>query len=544
MFIKRCARKYKKKEYHSWWLAESYRDNGKIKCKYHLNITNFTPSQRKNLLEVLKNPNASVLPNLKRLFHSGCDYGSVVFFLYLMHKIGIIEVLAKKLCKKSLSLITAVLLNRILKPTSKLEAIRWIKDTVFPHFSSLKDKEYHESRVYEAMDEVYDNLPGIMEEFYHLLEGKPLFLLYDITSVYFEGKKVKIGKKGYSRDKRPDRPQVLLGLVLDENGFPVHFEIFEGNVKDETTVGEVVRKVRGRFGIDKAIFIGDRGMVTAENVGKIIREGLGYIMALRNGEAKELLKEKGIQMELFDQKLPVTIWEDGQERKYVLCGSEYRRERDEKVLEALLSRGREALEKVQRMVEAGRLKKYEKVIRRAEKKLTESGTGKYFDFSYQEGKFEIIKRSEEIKKSKMLCGYYVLETSEVGMPVEEVEAHYKDLQQVEQCFRDLKDLLDIRPVYHWVDRRVKTHIFLCLMAQVVLRHTRKALKEAGWLGKGKENTLERFIDSLATIKLGKFFISGKEIFQVQEENPVGGILKQVFEMQPFEFTRDREACSI
>jgi len=543
MFQKRCARVYKGKTYESWWAVEAYREKGKVKHRYVMNITNYSPSQRERIIKILNNPEACLIEDMEDFFQKGIDYGQIVFFLYQMKELGITELLSKNLSKKTVALIVAVLLNRIIKPASKMEAIQWVKDTAFVHFSSLKEKDYSANRVYEAMDEVYDNLEDIMEDFYSLSGGKPIFLLYDITSVYFEGRKVKRAKNGYSRDRRPDRPQVLLGIVLNEKGFPVHFQVFDGNLRDSQTVEGVVKKVKKRFEIEKAIFVGDRGMITVDNIEEITSKGLGYIMALKHEAAKDLLIEKGIQLELFDQRLPIKIHqEDG--KKYVLCGSEYRKERDLSVFRALLKKGREALEVVKRMVDKGRLKEYDKVIRRAQRKLTESGASRYYDFQYRDGKFRTIEKDEEIKRGESLCGYYILETSEVGLEDEKVEEHYKGLQEVERVFRDLKDLIDIRPVYHWIDRRVETHIFLCLLAQVVLGKVRRKLKEGGWLGKKKENTLENFINRLDTIKMGEFIIEERRIFRVQRENPLHDVLLRIFGIHQFEFGRDKEACSI
>ena len=543
MFVKRCARNYKGKVYESFWLVEAYREKGKIKHRYIVNLDKLSPDTRKRLKEVLANPNAMVIEDIRKFFIRGYNYGEIVFFLYIMHKLGVMRVLKERLTNKSLSLIVAVLLNRILKPSSKMEAIAWIKDTSFPFFSSLKDKDYHHNFVYLAMDEVDENMEEITEGFYRLSGGKPMFLLYDITSVYFEGNGTAKGKRGYSRDHRSDRPQVLLGVVLNENGFPLHFDIFDGNTKDEKTVIDVAKKVKNRFGIEKAIFVGDRGMITVENIKKLTSKdiGLGYIMAMRHEDAKELFAKRNIQLEVFDKQLPVTIYqEDG--KKYVLCGSEYRKARDEATLMNLIRRGEEALGIVKGMVEKNKLKDYEKVIRRAQKKLTESGASRYLDFEYRDGEFKIIKKEEEIERAKILCGHYVLETSEINMEEERVEAHYKGLQQVERCFRDLKEFLEIRPIYHWLDRRVKTHIFLCLVAQVVLSYVRKCLKANGWLG--KENTLEKFINLIGTVKLGKFLIDRREVLQVQQENPLEDILLKAFKLLPFDYERDKGFCSI
>ena len=544
MFLKRCARIYKRKIYESWWIVHAYRRKGKLKHRYIMNVTEFTPSQRKRILKLLNSPDAYFIGDMDDFFQEGRGYGQIVFFLYQMKNLALTDILSCYLSQRSLSLILAVILNRIIKPSSKMEAVEWIKETSFPYFCPLKDKDYHANRVYEAMDELHHNLKNIMENFYRLSKEKPALLLYDVTSTYFEGRCVKRAKNGLSRDRRPDKPQVLLGLVLNEKGFPIHFEIFDGNLKDGKTLETVIRKVKRRFGIEKAIFVGDRGMVSLDNVKLITGENLGYIMALRHERAKDLVRKKDIEPELFDKNLPLTIFEeDG--KKYVLCGSEYRRENELYVFQKLLEKRKEALKVVKKMVDEGRLKKYDKVIRHAQKKLTETGALRYFDFSYKEGgELKIIEKKDEIERARTLCGYYILETSEKNMEDEKVEESYKKLQEVERVFRDLKDLIDIRPVYHWVERRVETHIFLCLISQVILARVRKKLKEGGWLGKKKENTLEKFINLLGTVQLGEFSIEDKRIFQVQKKNSLKDVLLNIFGLSPFDFVRDKRACSI
>ena len=191
MFLKRCARLHKGKTYQGWWIVEAYREKGKIKHRYMMNVTRFTSSQRKRIVKLLRNPDALLIEGMEEFFQEGVSYADIVFFLYQMKELGLTSILKRHLTKKALSLTLAVILNRIIKPSSKMEAIGWIKETSFPHFCSLGEKDYQANRVYEAMDEVHDNLEGIMEEFYQLSGEKPLFLLYDITSVYFEGRCVK-----------------------------------------------------------------------------------------------------------------------------------------------------------------------------------------------------------------------------------------------------------------------------------------------------------------------------------------------------------------
>ncbi len=544
MFIKRCLAKFKDKEYETFWIVESYRDdNNKIKHKYLLDVTRFTPKQRENLKKVLKNPDALVYEDLNEIFDSAYSYGDIVFLLLIFKKLGLIKILNKHLDKKSLSLILAVILNRIINPTSKLESVNWIKNTAYPLFTEINLEDLHVNRIYEAMDKLNENLNSIMEDFYMLGGETPKFLLYDITSTYFEGSSVRKAKYGYSRDEKDNNPQVILGLVLNEKGFPIHFEIFDGNTQDRETVQSILQRIKDRFGIERATFIGDRGMISIHNIEKIKSLGFNYILAMKHSSARELLKKNNIQPELFDSELPITILEED-DKKYVLCGSIYRRERDLKSFNIILDKGRKTLNEVKEMVKSGVIKDSAKILRRAERKLSRTKASSYFDFAYINGEFSFWEKEELIEKSRALCGYYILETTEKDLPDIEVENRYKNLQEVERAWRDLKDIVKIRPIFHFKDRRVETHIYLCLIAQAVIGYIRRRLKEKGWLSKVKENTLEYFFEELNSISIGKFNINNKEVFAVQKENPLKDLLLLAFNIKPFDYKRDRKLCSI
>jgi len=544
MFIKRCLDKFKDKEYETFWIVESYRDdNNKIKHKYLLDVTRFTPKQRENLKKVLKNPDALVYEDLNEIFDSAYSYGDVVFLLLIFKKLGLIKILNKHLDKKSLSLILAVILNRIINPTSKLESVNWIKNTAYPLFTEINLEDLHVNRIYEAMDKLNENLNSIMEDFYMLGGETPKFLLYDITSTYFEGSSVRKAKYGYSRDEKDNNPQVILGLVLNEKGFPIHFEIFDGNTQDRETVQSVLQRIKDRFGIERATFIGDRGMISIHNIEKIKSLGFNYILAMKHSSARELLKKNNIQPELFDSELPITILEED-DKKYVLCGSIYRRERDLKSFNIILDKGRKTLNEVKEMVRSGVIKDSAKILRRAERKLSRTKASSYFDFAYINGEFSFWEKEELIEKSRALCGYYILETTEKDLPDIEVENRYKNLQEVERAWRDLKDIVKIRPIFHFKDRRVETHIYLCLIAQAVIGYIRRKLKEKSWLSKVKENTLEYFFEELNSISIGKFNINNKEVFAVQRENPLKDLLLLAFNIKPFDYKRDKKLCSI
>ena len=544
MFIKRCLSKFRDKEYETFWIVESYRtESGKTKHKYLLNVTKLLPHQRENLKKVLNNPDAIVYEDIGEIFDESYSYGEIVFLLTIFKQIGLTGILQKHLDKKTLSHILLLILNRVINPSSKLESVSWIRNTAYPLFTELTEKDLNVNRIYESMDKFHEKMDLIMEDFYKISGEVPKLLLYDITSTYFEGSSVRRAKYGYSRDKRDSNPQLILGLVLNENGFPIHFEIFDGNIQDKDTVIQVIEKIKERFNIEKVIFVGDRGMISTKNIEKLIELEFGYILALKHKEARELLKNKNIQPELFDSELPASILEeDG--KKYILCGSPYRRERDLRSFESLLNKGREALIEISNMVNNCVIKDYEKVIRRAEKKLSRTNASQYFDFEYKNGEFKYWEKTELIEKSFNLCGYYILETTEKDLSEIEIENKYKNLQEVERAWRDLKDIVEIRPIFHWRDRRVETHIYICLLAQTVIGYTRRKLKEKGWLSKVKENTLINFFEKLKSINIGKFNIGGNTVYAVQNNNPLKDLLLLVFNIPPFDYKKDKLYCSI
>ncbi len=213
------------------------------------------------------------------------------------------------------------------------------------------------------------------------------------------------------------------------------------------------------------------------------------------------------QKELFDKEVPITILVDGKEKiKYVLCGSEFRKEHDIKTLNRLLEKGKKALKEVKEMIDKGKIRNKTKVIRRAQKKLTKSGAENFYDFTYSDGEFKIIENKRYIEMARNLCGYYILKTTKIDMPDEDVENNYKQLKIVERAFRELKDLVEIRPIFHFRCRRVRTHIFLCILAQVLASKTKDVLKKSGWLDKQKNHSLQYFLDIISSIQLGIFEI--------------------------------------
>lgn len=523
MFVKTAWRIYKGKKYKYHAIAVSYRPKkgGTPRHKILANISHLPEEIIKKIKILLKAPKAHLIKDLNSFFKKSFVFGPIAFFYLFMKKLGILEAM-RHVPEKAKILMIAVIVNRILDPRSKLGSVSWIKKTAFPFLFGVDKEDLKVNQIYKSMDIFYKNMEEVMENFFKENKEGTKFLLYDITSIYFEGGGPKdLAHYGYSRDKRKDKVQILLALCLNEKKMPIYYDIFAGNVQDKKTVIPFIDRIRERFDIKECIFVGDRGMISIENLEKLKEVGLDYIIALTHTDARKLLWEKKMtQREVFDVEVPVTILVEEKEKiKYVLCGSEFRKQHDIEILNKLLEKGKDALEMVKGMVERGKIKDKTKVIKRAQKKLTESGAENFYDFTYEDGRFEIIENTTYIEMAKNLCGYYILKTTKIDMSDEEVENNYKQLKMVEEAFRELKEIVEIRPIFHYKNRRVRTHIFLCILAQVLVSKAREILKKSGFLDK-KNHTFCYFLDILSSIQLGIFEIEGvreKVINELEEE---------------------------
>jgi len=310
----------------------------------------------------------------------------------------------------------------------------------------------------------------IEEELYCQRESPPRLFLYDITSSYFEGRKAELAKYGYSRDHRKDRKQIVIGLVTDTQGLPICVEVLEGNTRDSTTVINKIDELKSRFSVEKACFIGDRGMKTEANVEHIKSEGFDFILALSHREVLKLADDDTpFQMSLFDVQNVAEVNVDG--RRLIICknpkaGEDTKRRRDE-----LLKNTEDSLTKVKERINKGRLKHVDAIRKVIDKFFEKWKMEKFFKLTIGEGVLEFERDEEKIESASRLDGVYVIETSleEKEMNSSEIQKSYKLLQVVERAFRSVKDVMEIRPVFHRKEIRIKGHVFICFLAYMVER---------------------------------------------------------------------------
>lgn len=290
---------------------------------------------------------------------------------------------------------------------------------------------------------------------------------------------------GYSRDGKAGQPQIVYGLLCAADGCPVAVEVFPGNTSDPTTFTAQVNKLRHRFGIRRMVLVGDRGMITSKRIDEDLRsvEGLAWITALRNDSIKKLVHQGAIQLSLFDERdLAEVTSEDYPGERLVVCrnpllAAERARKRKE-----LLAVAEQKLAAIAAAVARQRqpLRGKDKIGLRVGSELKNTKMLKHFELTIADDSFSYRRRDEAIAAEAALDGLYVVRTS---LPTETLSAEqtvsaYKDLSQVERAFRSLKTVdLQVRPIYHHKDERIKAHVFLCMLAYYVEWHLRASLAE-------------------------------------------------------------------
>jgi transposase len=318
-------------------------------------------------------------------------------------------------------------------------------------------------------------------------------VFYDLTSTYFEGQgPPEKGAHGHSRDGKPRNPQVLVGLVMVD-GWPIAHHVFSGNWRDAKTVPEVLSDLEQRFGLKRVVFVGDRGMVTSQNLTVLREHGHGYIVGRnrrRSGEVYDYIqsatgpwiecpagitaREKATQPKTLVQE--VASKEPGV--RVFVVHSEERAAYEYRQRAKAMERVRAGLEKLQRRVAQGRLKMPEKIGAAAARILARNHGHRYYDWAYEDGAFRFFEHPVHFTREQAYEGKYVIQTEEPHLSAVDAVRLYKELTDVERAFADLKDVLDMRPIYHQTDNRVQAHIYVATLALLIHRAIEKKLKAA------------------------------------------------------------------
>jgi transposase len=320
-------------------------------------------------------------------------------------------------------------------------------------------------------------------------------VFYDLTSTYFEGRgPVGLAEFGYSRDGKARNRQVQVGLVMI-NGWPIAHHVFDGRLRDSATVERVLKDLQERFGLRRVIFVGDRGMVTIQNLALLRQRGQGYLVGLkrrRNEQVNRYIQAAAqgpwqqcpVGLTALERaKVPRTMVTEvaGEEPgvRVFVVQSEERLAYERGMREAGMEKTRLALEKLSLRVARGRLKKAQKIGQAAARILGRNHGSRYYAWSFEKGIFRYFEHPGHLAPEKALEGKYVIQTEESDLSAVQAVEAYKDLTEIERSFRELKDLVEMRPIYHRRAQRVRAHIFVAALAFLLARVLEKKLKAAG-----------------------------------------------------------------
>lgn len=538
MFIRKTAKRHNGRSYTTYLLVESVRTPEGPRQKTICSLGDLSPGPRQKWLGLvnrveaalqgqapLDGPDAlvegivdrirSAEPRLRRdddivavhtdqvSLEKAREAGPVHVGHQMWRRLGLGEILQHSGFSARARLLSEVMvLNRLVAPCSEHAMPGWIERTALSDILSVDLSELSDESLYRNLDRLHPNRQGIesalAEREKSLFNLDDTYYLYDLTSTYFEGQCLLNPKaqRGYSRDQRPDCKQVVVGLVLDRDGFPKAHEVFSGNCQDRASLEHMLSQLEQRSGRHGgATVIVDRGMAYEENLAQIRARGHHYLVASRQSERQawfdELEDEQGWQ-ELIRQPSPRNpgqkksrVWikrAETAEHLYVLCRSEGRKAKDQAIRLKQEKRLLADLARLQKRIDAGRLKRPEKV-HEALGRLKERypRVARYWRMSYQEDPPKLAWQEDIDKKQRAirLDGTYLLKTDRKDLSAEEAWRLYILLTRVEDAFRDMKSPLSERPIFHHLQHRVETHIFLCVLAYHLLVAVEKSFLDQG-----------------------------------------------------------------
>jgi transposase len=477
--VAKIVRKHNGKTYVSYLLRHSYRQGDKVK---HRTLGNLSHLPERLIDIIRRSLQGESFVTTAEAFRTVASkpHGHVEAVLTTFRKLDLEDLVASKPSRQR-SLILALIAQRILFPCSKLATTRRWHATTLAEELAVADADSKE--LYAAMDWLLARQKDIERKLArrHLAQGA--VVLYDVSSSYYEGHTCPLACYGHDRDGKKGLPIIVYGLLADAHGRPVALDAYPGNTGDPATVPDQVEKVRQRFGLARAVLVGDRGMLTQTRI-DILQEypGLGWVSALRSESIRELIDKGILGRSQFDR---VNLAE--------ISSPDFPGERLLACYNPLLAGQRHA--KRQRLLTAteqllGKLAA--EVERRTEKPLSAVAIGlkagkvigrykmaKHFRLHIADGSFAWSRDEAAITREEQLDGIYVIRTSEpeTRFSAADCVRTYKSLSLVEQAFRCLKGLdLLVRPIHHRVDPRVRAHLFVCMLAYYVEWHMREALR--------------------------------------------------------------------
>ena len=464
-------------------LRESYREAGKVKNRTLANLSAWPEAKVEALSRVLKGqPAPAAAAEGTFEITRSLPHGHVAVVLGMLRQLGLEELIAPEPSRQR-DLVTAMAVAQVIAPDSKLAIARGLRDETAA--SSLGEVLHlggcDEDDLYAAMDWLAARQERIEDALAarHLAGGT--LVLYDVSSAAFEGRTCPLGAIGHPKDGVRGRLQIVYGLLTSKDGAPVAIEVFKGNTGDPATVAAQVAKLKDRFALTRVVLAGDRGMLTAARLREDVRPAsLDWITALRAPQVKALVRDGALQLSLFDQMdLAEITHPDYPGERLVACKNPLLEAERARKRESLLAATEADLAKITAACARARrpLRGKDKIALRADRVLRRRKVAKHFTIAITDDSFSYARNQDSITAEAALDGIYVLRTSVTGPGLQnsEVVSSYKALAHVERAFRAFNTDLDIRPIRHRTEDRVRAHVFLRMLSYYITWHMQDRL---------------------------------------------------------------------
>jgi transposase len=391
---------------------------------------------------------------------------------------------ASKIRSNVLLFTILMIIHRIVDPDAKLALTRWYKTILLP-VALPESLDVH--NLYYTLDYLISKKEAIEKKLFEELRKKQFIettiVFYDLTSSYFEGEDVEMAAYGYSRDHRPDCLQITLALVIDKTGLPIYHEVFSGNTQDKATVKGVLQKLQENFQIKEVIFVADKGMLTPDNVKELEEKKYQSILSesVRNSFSQKQREDLYVHITTLKKKadnLWYTKTEDKDGKDIIVCYNQYTAIKAKETRVTKLKRLQTFISETKEKHTGETDKKALQQIRDSIlAKLVVSHARKYFDTKEKETLEQLFPLLDKVvKREEYMDGFWVVRSNTQNLTPEQVITTYKELKTIEASFRVIKDVIELRPIYHHKDDRVKGHVFICILAFLVTRLLEKKTK--------------------------------------------------------------------
>ncbi len=526
MHIDYCKSDYKGKKNISILLRETYRDNGKIKHRTILNLTNYPKEEIEAMKLAFKfKDNLAQLGNIQDIKISNKYIFAPTYVLYqIANQLGITKVLGNSQEAKQ---ILWLIISQIIKPSSKCGAVRLANIHAAPEVIGLEN--FNEDNLYKSLNWLSENQQKFEQQLFNFRyknsEPNNLFL-YDVTSSYFEGWKNYFARFGYNRDKKKSKKQMVIGLLTDKVGFPVSVKVFDGNTSDVKTFGNQVNKVKNDFNAKNVIFIGDKGMIKSDEKKLCLENEFSYITTITKPQIQSLIDKKIIQLSMFDKNLKELIIEDENKifvnryllRRNPIRAKEFTIQRREKY-NTIINLLNEKITYLKEHKRASINVAFNEIDKKIKKLKLNWLSIEIIENKVIVNKIEVIEKRLKLTVNKKILkeiakfdGCYVVETNlkKEDCEAKEVHVRYKDLAKVENAFKQIKtEHLEVRPTYVQTEQSTTAHVFICMLSYMILFELNKA-----W--KNEELKVSEILEKLKTITTQEIKNGDKIFYKISE----------------------------